>query len=341
MLKPEVAVSDLGEDLRAYNSERKAKIKRFAIVFGVFVGIMIAILLTYVHFNLMEASRVLISPAGLKAVAQGSIAVAIGFGTSILYTWWDNNPLAADIRKKQKDVPDGLFYEGLSLLSRHGSIFVLDYKVEHFLSATDTDGLYRMKVIFSYRKRFTHRQLSFIITRVRTPLDSKEFDSDEYEDEKVFVKDELSYDTYEVDLIGKFGQEKIDEIFKFCYIKVNGRNVVPTHGENFPDEYYCYIPDDIKIMEPLEIEYSLEYAVPPSDIRYCNVVFPTHGVEIAFVREGNIRDRISADAFELMTKTRGRARVSERSPGLHSIRHKGWVLPKSGAGFYWYPSNEP
>ncbi len=289
-------------------------------------------------YDLSKVLGVLVSSKTVEFFSQAVLSILLGVVAAVPFSVFENHTYKGEIDRLYSAGPPELVQEAIGLLDRHKRALVFDYHIEYLLSPGDAEGFLVLRVKFSYRKLLSDRDLHFRVMRLKTPDDRENFAQNQAAVDALYAKSELFFYVDEVDLRQRFGHEVIDRAYAFEYLKIAGNRVVPSVVPTDPGSLHAQLPKGHSLREPVPLEYCFRFAVAVPDIIFCLAEFPTKGVEVKFIRDSSIRDSIAVEAFELMSATTGNATVAEDSPGTHLVSHNGWVLPKSGAVFHWYPN---
>ncbi len=306
------------------------------------VGALLAFFAAWVFalasYDLKKVASVLVSAKNVEFFSQAALTILLGVIAAVAFSIFDNHAYKTELGRIYNSAPPELVQEAIELLDKHKSALVFDYHVEYTLSESDTPGFLILRLKFSYQKLLSDRDLHFRIMRLKTPDDRQNFAQNQAAVDALYAKSELFFYIDEVDLRKTFGHEAVDRAYSFEYLKIAGTKVIPSVVPTDPGSLHAQLPTGHSLREPVPLEYCFRFAVAVPDIIFCLAEFPTKGVEVKFVRDSSIRDSVTVEAFELMSATTGNATVAEDSPGTHLVSHNGWVLPKSGAVFHWYPN---
>lgn len=270
-------------------------------------------------------------------ITQGTLSILLGVISAVAYGAFENQFHKAAVTRIYSAGPSDLVDEALGLVERHRGTLMQDYDVEYRLVPSGTDGLLSLRVRYSYKKLLTHRDLFFRIMRLRNEEEVLAYEKNQTAVNALYDQSELFFYYPELDLRRKFGDTAVDASFGFEYIKVGGAKVELTPIPTDVNTVHYSVPSSVDMSGPVSLEYCFKYPVLNSDLVFCVIEYPTKGVEVRFTRDSALRDSIGVFACEFMSATEGNASVTEDSPGTHAISHSGWVLPKSGAVFNWYP----
>jgi hypothetical protein len=311
-------------------------------VFYAAVGVLIiglASLATLTGGDLGKMRALLGSHTFLIFVAQSALGIVFGFLSSVAFATVESTEARDALQLIRAAGPDDLIDDVLALLSTEQRI-MYDYHVEHTLSRRPS-GMLMLNVRYRYKKLLHGSVLTFEVSRLKTDAQVEAFNASQGRIDANYQKNELFYYTFENELVESYGIEEVDAAFEMKYVLIAGGRVALTEDPLVPNKWIYSIPPGTDLNKPLEIEYEFTTACEDSDVRFIEINFPTHGVEISFNRDSGIRTEIKADAFEFLTGAETNAYVaSDEGSGRHRIQHNGWLVPKCGAGFYWYSAGE-
>jgi hypothetical protein len=302
-----------------------------AIVFFVLWALAIA------NYKIGNVLGAVLSKDSIIFITQSVLSIILGVVASIMYSAFENKAYRSQLDEIFSAGPRELVDAAITLLRRHKQALVYDYNVEYTLTPHASGKCLIMRVRFSYKKRLSERDLYFRVMRLKRPEDEAMFSANQVAVDSLYTKSELFYWIDEVDLRRQIGDDPIESAYSFEHLKIGGSPVSPSAVPTDPGSLYARIADNIDLGSPVAIEYAFRFAVPLSDVQFCMAEYPTKGTRIRFERDSALRPLIGGEAFELMSATEGNAAIVEDSPGVHVVSHDGWLLPKSGAVFHWYP----
>ncbi len=213
------------------------------------------------------------------------------------------------------------------------------YHVEHILSKS-SDNLFYLKIRYRYTKIISTHSLRFRVTRIRNKEEKENYNNSMSEIDREYIKNELYQYTVETALSTSFSEERLRRSIGLNGAWVGGRPATITSTTDRMNEitWIVGVDSEVDISEPVLIEYTCSLPVEGDDFRYVQLEHPTKGLEITFIRDSSCSDTVDAEAFELITGSNSSAYVAEEpSLSRHRIVRSGWIMPKCGAGFYWYP----
>lgn len=289
-------------------------------------------------YKLSQLGTLVASPGSGEFISQSVMSIILGVLSAIFFSAHENKHAQAKLQEIYRSGPRDLITDTLRLLEQKCSKGLMyDETIEYILGPSDNDGFLIMRVRYSYKKIISDRNLFFRVIRLKSLEEQRHFHRDQAAIDALYAGSELFQQVDEVELREQFGDDVIDSAFIFHYIKMGGSNIELTKVVGDPTSLYCSVPTSHDLNQPVQLDYSFQFAVPKSDIAFGVAEFLTNGLTIRFVRDGALSGKIGAEAYEIISAAQGSPTISENPPGTHGVSHEGWVIPKSGAIFHWWP----
>ncbi|GAA0325890.1 hypothetical protein GCM10009087_40280 [Sphingomonas oligophenolica] len=290
------------------------------------------------NYDISKVGSIALSPAGLAFIAQGIMSMVLGVTSAVFFGAIENRYSRSRLEKIYQSGPIDLIKDVLGLIRVKGQKgFVYGETIEYILMPNKHDEFLTMRVQFSYSKTLASRDLLFRVFTLKTSDDQMAFVRDQSAVDALYETSELFFHVPDAELRERFGDEAVDATYAFLFLRIAGVNTAPTPVPGDPTLLFCRVPQTHDLSQPVHLEYAFQYAVPKSDIVFGLAECLTKGLTIKFVRDGALAGKIEAEAYEIITAAHGNPAINEDPPGTHLIKHDGWVIPKSGAVFHWWP----